>query len=316
VRALRAVRRYEVAATGRQDVKEERRKEKPAVNLGETLFGVKSPTPAQSNPFASGSTMPGGTNPFAAPGTASSTPTPPQPATASATESLADTFAQKARISSSDPNSTSTSSTSPPEPWPQDPKPFTHSHLDAETEYLDPSLLTSDVPSHARVETNGESSGSSGAEDKTLFESSMDKTFQRFADRLSQNPEQILRYEFGGLPLLYSKTDAIGKLLAPAAENNGRIQTSSSAAHGKFNVQRCANCGAGRVFEMQLTPHAIVELEADDMAIDGMEWGTIIVGVCGEDCQEKGKETVGEVGYVEEWVGVQWEEVVDHRGMR
>lgn len=63
---------------------------------------------------------------------------------------------------------------------------------------------------------------------------------------------------------------------------------------------------------MQLTPHAITELEAEDMSIDGMDWGTVIVGVCSEDCQEKGK-AAGQVGYVEEWVGVQWEEIADSK---
>jgi pre-rRNA-processing protein TSR4 len=167
-------------------------------------------------------------------------------------------------------------------------------------------------PSTARVETNGESSSSSAAEDKALFESAMDKTFQRFADRLAQNPEQVLRYEFGGQPLLYSKSDAVGKLLAPAVD--AKIQTSSArngTSTSQLKMPRCVNCGADRVFELQLTPHAITELEADDVAIDGMEWGTVIVGVCSADCQTKGK-VEGEVGYIEEWAGVQWEEVADH----
>jgi pre-rRNA-processing protein TSR4 len=58
-----------------------------------------------------------------------------------------------------------------------------------------------------------------------------------------------------------------------------------------------------------LTPHAIVELEAEeeDGGLDGMEWVTIVVGVCANDCA--GGVIEGMVGYVEEWVGVQWEEV-------
>lgn len=73
-------------------------------------------------------------------------------------------------------------------------------------------------------------------------------------------------------------------------------------------MPRCQNCGADRVFEVQLTPHAITELEAEEMSIDGMEWGTIIMAVCSKDCKPSDVEE-GEVGYVEEWVGVQWEEV-------
>lgn len=55
---------------------------------------------------------------------------------------------------------------------------------------------------------------------------------------------------------------------------------------------------------MQLVPGAIASLEEDEVNLEeGMEWGTIIVGVCGRNC---GK--VGEVVFREEWCGVQWEE--------
>jgi pre-rRNA-processing protein TSR4 len=59
-------------------------------------------------------------------------------------------------------------------------------------------------------------------------------------------------------------------------------------------------------------PEAIQELEVEEDGLDGMDWGTVIVGVCERDCQEKGVE-VGEAGYVEEWTGVQWEELTMKR---
>ena len=122
----------------------------------------------------------------------------------------------------------------------------------------------------------------------------------------------MLRYEFGGAPLLYSKNDAVGRVFSPA--------TSSAGANAKVTSQgsnsplpRCTNCGGRRVFELQLTPHAILELESSDdeggeldIGMDGMEWGTVIVGVCAADCGMESRE--GEVLYREEWVGVQWEE--------
>jgi pre-rRNA-processing protein TSR4 len=55
-----------------------------------------------------------------------------------------------------------------------------------------------------------------------------------------------------------------------------------------------------------------MELEREEISIDGMEWGTIIVGVCERDCQQKGVQN-GEIGYVEEWAGVQWEELNERR---
>ncbi|KGQ10691.1 putative 20S rRNA accumulation protein 4 [Beauveria bassiana D1-5] len=117
----------------------------------------------------------------------------------------------------------------------------------------------------------------------------MDMTFQKFADRLAQNPEQVIRYEFGGTPLLCSKTDAVGQMVTKAA------------------MPRCGGCGGKRTFEVQLTPHAITELESEDLSLEGMEWGTVIVGVCERDCVPGYLEDE-EPGYLEEWAGVQWEE--------
>jgi len=139
------------------------------------------------------------------------------------------------------------------------------------------------------------------------FESTLDKAFQHFADQLSQNPEQVLRYEFKGSPLLYNKSDAVGKLLAPVSEGQGGGKITVKGGRAS-HMPKCRNCGAERVFELQLTPHAITELESNSMSLEGMDWGTIIMGVCGKDCI--GKDVgEGQVGYLEEWVGVQWEEV-------
>ncbi|KAI7212237.1 hypothetical protein KC333_g7218 [Hortaea werneckii] len=290
---------------------------KPAVNLGETLFGVKSPSAAQANPFSTTNSGSAAANPFA--GASALAAKPSQPPTS--TEPLAETFADKARISSPPPPSGPIQAPlEPQEPWPETsalPHPYPSYYIDADTEYLDPEPL--DIPANARLERStaeGESSSGSITDDKAAFESSMDKTFQRFADRLAQNPEQILRYEFGGQPLLYSKTDAIGKMLAPAAapgqNESTKVQTAKQQRtnDGTSTIPTCANCGAKRVFELQLTPHAITELEAEELSVEGMDWGTIVFASCSADCQQAGKKAAeGEVGYVEEWVGVQWEEI-------
>lgn len=156
------------------------------------------------------------------------------------------------------------------------------------------------------VDEPGSSKGGNQKEDKDVFESSIDKTFQKFADRLAQNPEQVLRYEFKGNPLLYSKHDEVGRLLSSGSRSgNEKVKVSGGSRNG---IPRCGNCGRERVFEVQLAPHAIMELESEVEGIDGMDWGTIIVGVCGFDCVPKNVRH-GEVGYVEEWAGVQWEEL-------
>lgn len=161
----------------------------------------------------------------------------------------------------------------------------------------------------------GAGGSSSTEEDKQIFESSMDKTFQRFADRLAQNAEQVLRYEFSGQPLLYSSTDRVGKMLDPHyhSGNSGLKITTGNGETAASRMPRCQNCGAERVFELQLVPHAITVLEEDeDVGLEGMDWGTIILGVCSKDCAPR--DTMeGEVGYLEEWVGVQWEELAPNK---
>ncbi|KAK5126269.1 hypothetical protein LTR85_010504 [Meristemomyces frigidus] len=301
----------EQASTGASPSSESR-SAAPTMNLGETLFGAKSPSPAQANPFATPASSGAAANPFAS---------APSPATKrvsgpTKTEPLAETFAQKARISSLPSAAVNQAPLGPQESWPEQsafPEPYPSYYVDADTEYFEPE--SQDIPGSARYDrnaSNGEAS-SSAAEEKAAFESSMDKTFQRFADRLAQNPEQVLRYEFDGQPLLYAKTDAVGKLLAPAQETaNAKVQL-ARRAEGNFpssRIPKCASCGAARIFELQLTPHLITELEADEMSLEGMDWGTILLAVCSADCQEREKAD-RDVGYVEEWTGVQWEELAD-----
>src|SRR5262249_35054939 len=128
--------------------------------------------------------------------------------------------------------------------------------------------------------TEGDDTGGGGRDGGEVFESAMDADFQRFADRLAQNPEQVIRYEFGGAPPPYSRSDHVGRALAG---RDGKAQAGRGSG-----LPRCGNCGAPRVFEVQMTPHAITELEGDAIDLDGMDWGTVIVGVCERDCQESG----------------------------
>jgi pre-rRNA-processing protein TSR4 len=272
--------------------------------FGDTLFGAKPAAGALGgNPFASPSSA-GPANPFSTPSpaanpfaTASSSlaakpaQTPPAPTPAA---DLPKTFAAALTLNAAP---ASAPAPAPFEPWPPAsslPPPYPLLYLsDADYETLD---KEAPAPPQAHqllpLDTEPSSSGG-GREDKDVYESSLDSTFQKFADRLAQNPEQVIRYEFGGQPLLYSKTDAVGRLLGGA----------------RPRLPGCGNCGAARVCEVQMTPHAIAELECEEEGVEeGMEWGTVVVGVCERDCQVRGV-GVGEVGYLEEWAGVQWEEV-------
>ncbi|KAF2623433.1 hypothetical protein BU25DRAFT_179007 [Macroventuria anomochaeta] len=335
VRSIRGVRiakgaSAKASAKPEKEIKQE--EEKPQPKIGESLFGVKNSTssaaPANpfSNPFSTNSNSTAAANPFAPSVSANpfaaptaSTPTPAIGVTSEdkkdeVSTTLPESFAQKARISA--PTTTTPQPARPQEPWPVEsafPTPFPHYSLDAEYETL--GTEAPQVPQNVRMmDIDSEGGASSGGkEDKEIYESAHDATFQKFADRIGENPEQILRYEFKGKPLLYSDADAVGKALASHSENgtssNAKVQTTGKGGTG---MSRCQNCGAERVFEVQLTPHAITELEAEEMSIDGMEWGTIIVGVCSKDCKPNDVEE-GQVGYVEEWAGVQWEEVASKK---
>ncbi|KAI2466926.1 programmed cell death protein 2 [Annulohypoxylon bovei var. microspora] len=307
--------------------KEEAPKSQPPSNLGETLFGAKkmgSPS-GSTNPFSTTSSSSGGSNPFASASNPFSSPsapaneTKPEPEAESAQvppptttptddeiKALPKTFAETLSLN------TTPQPPTPPSPWPaaaQQPAPYPVSYLsEADYETLDP--LPSAVPQNTRMDLDASDSKSNGKEDRDVFESAMDAAFQRFADRLSQNPEQAIRYEFGGQPLLYSKTDCVGKLFAPSTNPTGNGVTTTVATGG--GIPRCANCNSGRTFEVQLTPHAIAELEAEELSLEGMDWGTVVVGVCERDCRARGV-AEGQVGYVEEWAGVQWEELASGR---
>ncbi|KAM3553865.1 hypothetical protein MY1884_006442 [Beauveria asiatica] len=285
-----------------EDAKKQQEKPKqpevPKPRLGDALFGGGPAASVGANPFSSNanpfSSSSGGaaanSNPFSA-NPFSSQPAPATPTTTTTTseKELPKTFAETLSI-----NSPKTDAVRPPapEPWPapaQQPAPYPTLYLaDADYETLEPEPADMPLPANARIE-DADAPETTSAADKEAFESAMDMTFQKFADRLAQNPEQVIRYEFGGAPLLCSKTDAVGQIVTRAA------------------MPRCGGCGGKRTFEVQLTPHAITELESGDLSLEGMEWGTVIVGVCERDCVPGYLEDE-EPGYLEEWAGVQWEE--------
>ncbi|KAK8204120.1 programmed cell death protein 2 [Phyllosticta capitalensis] len=324
--ALAAQRKREAddaAAAAERKKKDEEERAKQA-SLGTALFGGGAGG-GNANPFAAAPSGASGANPFASAGNLAAKPAQKTTTTTTTNDdaALAQTFAQKASLSPSSPPAATSAIIAPPTPSPHIPWPSAPStalgaaypsyHLDADYETLDATPLS--IPSNAVLDPDAaEPAAASGGDGdgmgvKDAFESSLDKAFQRFADRLAQNPEQVLRYEWGGVPLLYSRDDEVGRLLSKSSANttNSKV-TTSSGADNALPIPRCANCGASRVFEVQLVPQAIMELEADELSLEGMEWGTIIVGTCGRNCVPRDTKE-GEVGYVEEWVGVQWEEV-------
>lgn len=111
-----------------------------------------------------------------------------------------------------------------------------------------------------------------------------DDVFQKFQEVVGYNPHQILRYELGGKPLLYAQT---------------KVDLEKTVSNPAYNPS------SKRVFEMQLMPKMILDLEQDVSLADGMEWGTILIFTDIENYIPKFDENG--VGYVEETVKVQWE---------
>ncbi|KAG7196050.1 uncharacterized protein KQ657_000059 [Scheffersomyces spartinae] len=132
-----------------------------------------------------------------------------------------------------------------------------------------------------------------------------DKYFEAFTNTVKHNPAQVLRYELNGKPLLYSGRDEIASKF-------------SSKNHQDFNVAPPAyNPSTHRRFELQLMPKAIMDLENlqdNDVTLtdilNGMSWGTIIVCTDEEDYIPDEMFDDNHVGYISEWVGVQWEQLV------
>ncbi|SCU99051.1 LADA_0H17260g1_1 [Lachancea dasiensis] len=111
-----------------------------------------------------------------------------------------------------------------------------------------------------------------------------DDVFQKFQEVAGYNPSQVLRYDFGGKPLYYADTKVDLEKIVPAPGFNPSSK---------------------RVFELQLMPKMILDLEDTVVEKGGMEWGTIMVFTDIENYTPNFDERG--VGYVSECVRVQWE---------
>ncbi|KAE8388606.1 hypothetical protein ETB97_004416 [Aspergillus alliaceus] len=321
IRALRSTRRLKSQPAPPKEEKkgseqeEKKQTETPKPDLGASLFGATSLTgsvSANQNPFSTATTSSAqSSNPFAAP-LAAPQPAKPAPSSIPSANALSESFADKVRVSSPPPTIKAPEAAGPAAPWPtrsEFPSPYKHYYLDAEYETLS-RPPTPKIPDNVTIDNiEDDANGGGAVEMKDALESQLDKVFMKFSTRLGHNPEQILRYDFRGSPLLYSHTDPVGKLLFDPQTPS--LSTKVTTTGGSSRMPRCEYCGSGRVFELQLVPYAIAVLEDGREGVGlgpndgGMEWGTIILGVCSKDCAP---EKVGVVGWREEWAAVQWEE--------
>ncbi|KAK9717259.1 hypothetical protein K7432_006346 [Basidiobolus ranarum] len=159
-----------------------------------------------------------------------------------------------------------------------------------------------------------------------------DKAFKRFTEVVSENPEQCVRYDFSGSPLLYTNRDSVAALLS---STSGNVMDKKSINYSSSKIPKCPHCNSERVFEFQLMPNILSELPTEKLSDNspfnldlnqeevrklgdgvihkfdlGMEWGTIMVFSCEKDCHG-GVTDLGELstdlGYYEEVALAQYE---------
>jgi len=168
--------------------------------------------------------------------------------------------------------------------------------------------------------------GAIGAEceqyEKMVIEG-MDNVFEHFMRRLGSEARQVVRYEFGGVPIPFSGAGSLYRMLWPQGAGSPMDATA---------VPPCDKCGAPRVFELQLMPNLANLLRIEqaiapgkDAGLDdekqrrsaveallnrhqdvsdirtGIAWSTAMVFVCSKDCCD------GAEGWANEWIGLQYE---------
>ncbi|KAL7751368.1 hypothetical protein RI367_003228 [Sorochytrium milnesiophthora] len=120
-----------------------------------------------------------------------------------------------------------------------------------------------------------------------------DRRLRKFLDRIEENPEQVVRYRFGGSPLLFGEHEVV---------HSAAVSKDGSAKR----VPACERCGAERTFEYQVLSTLLSTLPVEQYAVTpvnaaaasatittanhqptwsaGMEFGTVLVYTCRNNC--------------------------------
>ncbi|KAI9207245.1 programmed cell death protein 2 [Polychytrium aggregatum] len=107
----------------------------------------------------------------------------------------------------------------------------------------------------------------------------VDKAFLKFQKRLMIEPEQVVRYN----------RNAEGEVPPP-------LWGSDMGKPTDAEVGLCLHCGGKREFEFQVMPQLLNYIENDHSATDSLDWGTLLVFSCTQNCQPK------DMTYIEEFV--------------
>lgn len=137
---------------------------------------------------------------------------------------------------------------------------------DVDNDTEDPHRLEKEMEELKKFETNDGAALQNLPESelsKYTAETEEDKFFSKFRKRISDEPEQILRYDREGKPLWMAEAN--------------RLDTVD-------DVPKCENCQGERVFEFQVMPQLLNSLKSDSL-----DWGILAVYTCKASCGSEGK---------------------------
>ncbi|KAF8983730.1 hypothetical protein BGZ46_009692 [Entomortierella lignicola] len=321
---------------------------------GSNPFAAGSnPFAAGANPFAAGANpFASGANPFTAPSSTAGMFAPPTGfgvgSSTPAIKSFASITSSNIPKEDSDSESEEEEKTSEPVDWPESPSSFDPHYLYITEEVLEKANSIDDDISlryghllaleeaAANDDDNEDGTGGNGASwsgeayEKAALPKGVDKAFQKFTERVQAWPDQCVRYDFPGTPLLFSYSDRTAQTLLPPNATQHSKHTTPSA----HRIPRCPACKGPRGFEFQLMPNLLSMLDVTSkkyLSEDekqslkerkgaqvfeiGMEWGTILVYSCVEDCfgkkaqsEESSSDNQHKVKYFEEVALVQFED--------
>lgn len=109
----------------------------------------------------------------------------------------------------------------------------------------------------------------------------VDSAFLVFQRRMQKNPDQIIRYERDGEPLLVSDLGKPDKTR---------------------DIPECGQCGATREFEFQVMPQMLNFLNLDSTDPASIDWGTLLVYTCPNSCSSSSSTESSRGRYVPEVV--------------
>ncbi|XP_055872308.1 programmed cell death protein 2-like [Biomphalaria glabrata] len=117
-----------------------------------------------------------------------------------------------------------------------------------------------------------------------------DKMFHKFLKRLQRCPEQCIRYDRNGDPLLVSIMDS------------------------SLTIPNCPYCGCQRIFELQLLPSLIPWLKTENGSDVEIDYGTVMIYTCLNNCWPPSSDPNSTLTVMEEFIMVQTDP--DHQFFR